>query len=30
MCLTRLREEEEDAMAEWWRVVGDGGADVER
>jgi len=30
MRLTRLREEEEDAMAEWCRVVCDGGADVER
>jgi len=30
MRLTRLREEEEDAMAEWCRVLGDGGAGVER
>jgi len=30
MRLTHLREEEEDAMAEWCRVLGNGGADVER
>jgi len=30
MHLTRSQEEEEDAMKEWWRVLGDGAAKVER